>query len=352
MALSDEAETVSASDLIRNGIVHFAAAPPMNFQHLDFPRYTLPLIEHDYPAKTAAMWNSAYAAFGMAAANVMLVGNADRASVILDALRQDPRYLGGGAGVGFKQKVVDLLDERDALVDLVGSVNFVSKTEDGKLRGHNTDGVGYAVALEDVLRGRGECLPGKRVLMLGAGGTACAVAFALAERGVRLHIVNRTADKAAALASRVNAVYRDGCATASGDVDMDRLAATADIVVNVSTIGSAGVLAEYVALGPVDLPATPDSLRRNRDQAMLILDRIPRSAILSDVVIADGGTPLLRSARGRGFQVLDGVPMVINQAVEAFWTLHGQELSPQQVCKGDVARTMRKAAVALKPAGI
>ena len=346
MALSDEADIASASDLIRNGIVHFAAAPPMNFQHLNFPRYTLPLIEHDYPARTSAMWNSAYAAFGMAAANVMLVGNADRASIILEALRRDPRYLGGGAGVGFKQKVLDLLDERDSLVDLVGSVNFVSKTADGKLRGYNTDGVGYAVALEDVLQGREERLSGKTVLMLGAGGTACAVAFALAKRGVRLHIVNRTPDKAVALALRVNAVYGEECATASSDDDIERLAPTADIVVNLSTVGSAGILAEYVALAPADLPVTPDSLLRNRDRAMRILDRIPRRAILSDVVIADGGTPFLRLARERGFQILDGVPMVINQAVEAFWILHGQELSLQQVSKGDVARRMREAAVA------
>ena len=316
----------------------------MNFQHVDFPRYTLPLIEHDYPAKTAAMWNTAYRAFGIGVANVMLVGNSDDAPLILKALQRDPRYLGGGAGVGFKQKVLDLLDERDPLVDLVGSVNFISKTKEGKLRGHNTDGLGYAAALEALLNEREERIEGKQVLMLGAGGTAYAVAFALAERGARLNISNRSVDKAIALASRVNEVFRELFASGSSDDDLQRLAATADIVVNVSTKGSAGELAGYNALGPADLPATEDNLKRNAARASEIFDAISPRAILSDVVIAAGGTPFLRHARERGFTTLDGVPMVINQAVEAFWILHAQELTAQYVGKDDVRKTMREAA--------
>jgi shikimate dehydrogenase len=316
----------------------------MNFQHLDFPRYTLPLIEHDYPARTPAMWNSAYRAFGIDAANVMLVGNANQTSRILEILRGDPRYLGGGAGVGFKEKAFNHVDEKDPLADRVGSINFISRTGGGRLRGHNTDGIGYAVALESVLQDQAEQLRGKKVLILGAGGTACAIAFALAECGAQLSIVNRTASKATALAARVNEAYGEGRANGSGEDDIERCAVTADIVVNVSTKGSVGPLAEYLAPGPAELPPTEENLRRNLNRAIELFDRIPRRAILSDVVIVHGQTPFLRHAQERGFTTLDGLPMVVNQAIEAFWILHGQELLARQASKEDLAQVMRDAA--------
>ena len=337
MVRSHSEEAAALSDLIGGGVLRFAAAPPMNFQHLDFPRFTLPLIEHDYPAKTPAMWNSAYVEFGLDARNIVLVGSPSELPAIVGAIRRDARYLGGGAGVGFKEKTLDHLDESDPLVDLVRSINLITKTPAGKLRGHNTDGVGYAIALEEVLRRRGEELGGQTVLLLGAGGTSAAVAFALAGRGAHVVIVNRTLGKAAALAARVGG----SCGSYE---ELSALAASADVIVNMSTVGAAGPLEHFSPLGPAELPVTDENIRRNLDRASEVLTRIQPDTILSDVVIATGGTPFLRQAAERGFEVLDGIPMVIGQAIEAFWILHGRELEPRGISKQNVASVMRQAA--------
>jgi shikimate dehydrogenase len=338
------AEPARIADLVRRGILDFAMQPPMNPRHLDFPRYTVPLIAHDYPAKTAAMWNSAYQAFGMDAGNVMMTGDPGNAPLIFQTLRRDSRYIGGGAGVGFKEKAFELADEFDAFASGAGAVNFVSKSG-GTLCGHNTDGIGFAAALEHLMRRVGRVLQDNTVLLLGAGGTARSVAVALAGRGARLRIVNRTAGRATALAERLNRDFAQPVAAGAGEEELGRLAAMADVIVNVSTKGAAGPLAQYSALAPADNLADPGTLHRNLTASGDILDRLPRTAIVCDVVIAHGGTPLLRQARERGFPVLDGIAMVINQGVEAFWILHGTELRSRGLSKADVAGVIRAAAM-------
>jgi shikimate dehydrogenase len=328
----------NVSDLLEIGLLRFASKPPMNPRRLDFRCYTVPLIEHDYPAKTPAMWNSAYQAFGLEAGNIILTGDPRNAPLIYAALRRDPRYRGGGAGVGFKETAFELVDELDAFATAAGSVNFVSNRA-GWLCGHNTDGIGFAAALEDLMRP--ESIRGKTVLILGAGGTARSVGVALAERGARLSIVNRTARRAEVLAAHINSRFAEHIAAGTGENDIARLAPVSDVIVNVSIKGAAGPLAGYSALGPGSVSAS-----ENLSAASAILDCIPQDVVLCDVVIAEGGTPFLREARRRGFTVLDGIGMVVNQAVEAFWILHGVELQSASASKFDVARVMRSAAAA------
>jgi shikimate dehydrogenase len=335
---------METSDLIQRGVLQFAVWPEMNPRHLDFPRYTVPLIEHDYPAKTPAMWNAAYREFRMDAGNVILTGDPEQAPVIFETLRRDLRYLGGGAGVGFKEKAVDLVDRLDALATASGAVNFVTNVN-GRLSGHNTDGIGYVAALEEFIGMNGEDLDGKTVLILGAGGTARSVANALARRGVRQQIVNRTPDRAVTLARHINEGLGQEIAAGFGEESIRHLVSGADIIVNVSTKGAAGPFAAWSALAPAALPGTADSLQRNLTESRELLERIPRTVIISDVVLANEGTPFLRQAREMGFRVLDGIPMVINQGVEAFWIVHGHELQRTGVSKHDVAAVMRRAAM-------
>ena len=100
-----------------------------------------------------------------------------------------------------------------------------------------------------------------------------------------------------------------------GEDRIDDLMTDADVIINTTTKGAAGALEHYSALAPADA--------HNRRAAERIMDRIPRRALLSDVVINAGGTPFLRAARAGGFRTLDGPPMVKHQAVEAFRLLHG-----------------------------
>lgn len=334
----------SVEDLMRTHVLTRAEVPLDNPEKLEFDRYTVPLIEHDYPAKTPVMWNAAYTTFGIDAGNIMLVGDPASGEHILSALKKDKRYIGGGAGVGFKDAVVGHLDELDETATEAGSVNFILKTEAGQLRGFNTDGLGFAEGLEDLFSQNGESLTGKRMVILGSGGTGNAVASALAAKGTRLTIINRTIEKAQQLAERMNEKYGVDTAIADGEDSIATHVQTADAIINVSTKGSKGVLEEYSALAPATLPATPENIDANIKNAREILETIPETTIVADVVLAGKPTPLIAEARAHGLHTMDGVPMVINQAVKAFMILHGEELTSKGFTEDDVKKVMNEAA--------
>jgi shikimate dehydrogenase len=337
-------EISSADKLVEAGVLDFAKQPANNPQAIEAEHYTIPLIEHDYPAKTPVMWNAAYAEFNISEQNIMLVGNPEHAKQILSVLSRDPKYKGGGAGVGFKDEAYKFLDELDPLAQAIGSVNFAAKTPEGKLRGYNTDGLGYAMSLERILAEEGKVLKDKKVLLLGAGGTANAVAFALAEKGAELLILNRTVGRAQELAARINTYFKKEIAQAEGEENVREHALASDVIVNVSTKGSSGALERYSAIAPAMLPATEVNIGANLKAAEAILQDLPKDKIISDIILGKNQTPLLKAASELGFQTLDGVPMVVNQGVEAFWILYGEELSKKGHTKEDVRKVMTKAA--------
>jgi shikimate dehydrogenase len=337
----------SMADLISAKVLTYAKLPPANPEHLDFEKLIVPLIEHDYPAKTAIMWNSAYQEFGIKAGNVMLVGNPAYSQQILQVLRQDPKYLGGGAGVGFKDEAIKYLDELDPLAKAIGSINFILKTPEGKLKGFNTDGLGYALSLADRFKARGHELKGKKAVILGAGGTGNAIAFALANEGMKLVILNRTVQKAENLCQGINECYQlvaNQQVRFGGEDQIAKEVQDADVVINVSTKGATGEMERYNTLAPANLPATAENIQANLMQAEEVLRTIPQKAIISDIVLTKEPTPFLKSAQKAGFETLDGIPMVVNQGVEAFWLLHGKELQQKNIAKEQVAQIMKKAA--------
>lgn len=305
-------------ELLRSGMLRIAMLPPENPCHLDFERYTIPLLEHDYPARTPSLWNHTYKTFGLNIGNVAMTADPNALPIVFDTFRSDPRYVGGGAGVGIKHRALALVDELGPCAKAIGALNLVRKTEAGLLRGYNTDGEGYADGLANL-----QAIRGRSILILGAGGTSAAIAFALAARGARITIVNRTTS-----------------ATIIGEDCIPALAPHADVIINTTTKGSAGPLEQYSALAPAILPATNENLARNAFEAERVLKTIRSHAILSDVVIAPQPTPFLRSARQAGFTTLDGIPMVVNQAAAAFWILHRAELEGQ-ITSADVACTMQ-----------
>ncbi len=334
----------NTSDLIRTGVLSLAEQPEENAKNLDAKSYVVPLLGHDYPAKTAVMWNEAYKTFNLEVSNAMVIGDPDFSKEVLEVFRKDSKYLGGGAGVGFKDEVIKYLDELDEMAKAIGSVNFILKTPEGKLRGYNTDGLGYASSLEEMFKENAESIKGKKGLILGAGGTGNAVAFALAQSGMKLMILNRTVQKAQDLAEKINKYFGQNLAEFGGEDKIAAEAMKADAVINVSTKGAAGAFADYSALAPAGFPANSENIAKNLAEASKVLGSIPKNAILSDIVLTEKGTPFLRSAREKGFKVLDGVPMVVKQGVEAFWILHSADLEKQNITKDQIAEVMKKAA--------
>jgi len=333
----------SAADLVRTHVLAYAREPKDNPGHLDFSTYTAPLTEHDYPAKTPVMWNGVYRALGSETRNVMLVGDPKQARQILDVLRRDPKYLGGGAAVGFKDEVAAHLDELDMLAKAIGAVNFILKTEEGKLKGFNTDGFGFAESLEAAFAQRGEKLPGKKILILGAGGAGNAIAFTLALRGAAVVILNRNKEKALDLAERINRYFKKQLAYGGGRNEIPEKIFTADALV-AAIDDPSSPLEHYVAFGEIILPPTAENIKTNLASAQPMLVRLDRRVIISDIMLRQELTATLREARRAGFEILDGIPMVINQGREAFWLLHGSELGAKGITKDELANIMRGAA--------
>ncbi len=204
------------------------------------------------------------------------------------AVLREPDCLGANVTIPHKQAVLSLLDEVAPLAAEIGAVNTIVN-DDGRLTGHNTDGGGFVAALQEA----GFAPAGNSFLLVGAGGAARGIAFALRHAGAgALAITNRTAARAQALADAV------GAETAPFDAPP----APYDCVVNCTSAGMHGSGAEDT------LPCDPAAA----DPATLIVD----------IVYAPEETPLLRAAHEAGLRTLGGLPMLIHQGALAFelWT--------------------------------
>lgn len=178
----------------------------------------------------------------------------------------------------FKEQAFALADEAGAAARATGSANILV-FEDGRIRAESADGAGVLYALAE--QAPQLTLKGASVVILGAGGAARAGAGALVEAGASLSILNRTRERAEALA--------------------------ADLGPAVSVAPDAGAL-EEADLVVNALSATPD----------IGLERLKPSVVVMDMTYRPVVTPLLAAARARGLTTVDGLAMLIGQAAPSF----------------------------------
>ena len=190
---------------------------------------------------------------------------------------------GCGVSMPFKLEVLPYLDEVDPLAGRIGAVNTVVN-EGGRLIGYNTDAWGARRAFEEVCP-----LAGCRVLVLGAGGAARAVAFAFVSAGAHLTIANRDPRRAQALAEDVGA-------QAAGDSSLSARLDSFDAVVNASSRGMADV-------DPTS-PIEPSQLRHD--------------LTVMDIVYKPIQTELIRTAVTLGCPTVHGGRMLLHQATRQF----------------------------------
>lgn len=202
-------------------------------------------------------------------------------------------WLGANVTVPYKEVVPPLLDTISDAARAVGAVNTIIN-RNGSLHGANSDIPGFAAAVREA----GVAVGGGTVLLLGAGGSARAVAMAVREMGAaRLVVANRTPARAEAVA----ALWAGGDAEAipfAGDHLRDALRAAALVVNSI----------------PVGL-YTGDSPLTDADLALL-----PPDAAVYDLVYRR--TPLLEAAARRGLRAIDGVGMLVHQGAVSWewWT--------------------------------
>ncbi len=204
-------------------------------------------------------------------------------------------FSGCNVTIPHKLSMLKLVDRVDPVAARIGAVNTLVISDDGTLSGFNTDAYGFLASLRDVLAGwKSGAGP---VVVLGAGGAARAVVVALLDDGAReIRLINRTRERAQEL-SRID--------PARVKVeDWDRRAAAlegAALLVNTTSQGMVGY-------PPLDIA----------------LDALPKASAVCDIVYNPLETPLLGAARKRGNTAIDGLGMLLHQAVPAFEAFYGK----------------------------
>ena len=278
-------------------------------------------------SKSPALWNAAFAALHIDARYVALDVEESRLGDLLRAIGESPSVLGVNVTVPHKLAVIEYLDELDESAQSTGAVNTITRAPSGALMGSNTDGIGFVETLLSPQFGDSAplfaTLAGAAALVLGAGGSARAVAFALAQRLAdgKLLIANRHKETAEALAQEIHPF----CANARG-IGEDEIAANATrvkLIVNCTTKGQAGrgesgqSLERYSALAPVSGSRAAD-IEANHGLSLSIARSVPRDTVFYDLVYHPEETVFLLHARETGHRAVNGRGMIVAQAVESF----------------------------------
>ncbi len=239
-----------------------------------------------------AMHNAAFEHWGINA--VYLAFETDSPAKAADAART-LGIKGLSVTVPHKETIMDFLDEIDETARQIGAVNTVKNLE-GHLSGTNTDWIGAVEALRAVTE-----IKGRRIVVLGAGGSARAAVYGLTRAGALVHIANRTVEKAGRLAREF------GCSFSG----LDELSQTeADILINTTSVG----MTPLQNISPV-----PEK-------------ELDRFSVVMDIVYGSKKTRLITDAERHGCRTVPGTQMLLHQAAAQFeyWT---ERQAPFEVMK-------------------
>lgn len=196
--------------------------------------------------------------------------------------REDPDWRGCNVTAPHKQAVLPFVDDRGGVGDSIGAMNTIIREPDGTLIGTNTDAAGFFGPIADL------DLVDQKVVVIGAGGAARAVLFALSRCAVGpVTIMNRSPMPAAALLAKFG--------LKGNVVGLDAPLPAASLIVNASTLGMVGA------------PAFEPDLSAQRSDC-----------IVYDIVYSPLQTGLLAAAEERGLETIDGLEMLVGQAAVAF----------------------------------
>jgi shikimate dehydrogenase len=211
-----------------------------------------------------------------------------------------------------KADLVPLMDELSGDARMYRSVNTVV-LRDGRLLGFNTDGEGFLRSLLE----EGIDPAGKRIAVLGAGGAARSVVLKLAATGAKsITVCCRSPEKAAELADASPAVRITDLSREATDAAL----AGADLLINATPLGMQGVDADF--------------------EDFSFLDALPSSAPVCDLIYRPLRTSLLLEAEKRGHRTLNGLGMLIHQAILALEHFAGMELDAAAMKDAVMARLL------------
>ena len=209
----------------------------------------------------------------------------------------------------FKTRVLPFLDELDALAEKIGAVNTIVNKR-GRLIGHNTDHLGALKALEAKVDIRG-----RKVILLGAGGAARAIAHGLKDRECQVTIFNRSPQRAAALAQELEYFHHP----LSVLFDLKGGGLDADVLINATSVG----MVPHEAESPF-----PKCL-------------LKKGMTVMDIVYRPLRTRLLQDAEDRGCETIDGLQMLAYQGAAQLEIWTGQSPDREEI-KADLRKTLER----------
>ena len=217
-------------------------------------------------------------------------------------------FAGANVTVPHKEAAFALCTSADASAKKAGAANTLAFSPAGEIHGSNTDGYGFLEALKASVPGF-DARKGPAVV-LGAGGSARAVAQALAEAGApEIRLVNRTPERAERLAAELGGPIRR-----FGWAERARCLEGAALLVNTTMLGM-----------------------KSQPPLELDLAALPKGAAVNDIVYVPLETPLLRAARARGHPAVDGLGMLLHQARAGFRTWFGRDPEVTEALRRHVA---------------
>lgn len=218
-------------------------------------------------------------------------------------------FVGGNVTLPHKATAFALADELTPRARTIGAVNTLLVGEDRRIRGDNTDAPGFGAHLDQSLGPGWPQRIGGSVIVLGAGGAARAVVVGLAERGVTcIRVANRTRSRAEAVAA-----LAPGIGEALAWDAVPAALREAGLLVNTTSLGMDGQ-------PPLILDLTP----------------LPAHAAVADIVYAPLETRLLADARRRGLASVDGLGMLLHQAVPGFEAWFGVRPSVTEALRATI----------------
>lgn len=191
--------------------------------------------------------------------------------------------------IPFKKTIIRYLDGLSPEAEILGAVNTV-KNQDGKLIGYNTDGEG----LYKTLRNNNIDVKDKNILLLGAGGAAYGIGITLSTKGIKsIYIANRTREKAVNLEKEIKKI-NPNISTSIGDLSLREInKKDIDIIINATSIG----MYPLENLSPIEL------------------NGFDKKTIVYDIVYKPRETKLIKEANLRGFKAINGLSMLLEQAI-------------------------------------
>jgi shikimate dehydrogenase len=222
----------------------------------------------------------------------------DKLGAVVNGIRC-MNYAGFNVTKPNKIKILDYLDELDELAEKIGSVNVVA-IKNGRLKGYNTDGIGFVQALLDET---GMDLSRNTFLIFGAGGASRALSATLADQGAeKLYIIDQIDQASRSLVKDINRKIRD-CAEfiAFDNAPVQQLLQKSNVLVNASGVG----MYPHLENTPVD-------------KKFLFKD-----LLVYDITYNPLKTRLLLEAEEVGCKTMNGIGMVINQGIKGFALMTG-----------------------------